>query len=142
MEGINMPNQNIFQQRIRPVLPRILQEERVFVYVPKASGTSAGIAYFPDEEFTVAPDGEVTLKWPIKMQIENNTVNDPLQTMARVKVNEDEFVHTDEQVVITHPTTGQQYTNTKAAIKLKRTAQDNFVKPGFMMIDPNNLSIY
>lgn len=138
MEGINMPNQNIFQQRIRPVLPRILQEERVFVYVPKASGTSAGIAYFPDEEFTVAPDGEVTLKWPMKMQIENNTVNDPLQTMARVKVNEDEFVHTDEQVVITHPTTGQRYTNTKAAIKLKRTAQDNFVKPGFMMVDQND----
>ena len=133
-----MPNQNIFQQRIRPVLPRILQEERVFVYVPKASGTSAGIAYFPDEEFTVAPDGKVTLKWPMKMQIENNTVNDPLQTMARVKVNEDEFVHTDEQVVITHPTTGQQYTNTKAAIKLKRTAQDNFVKPGFMMVDQND----
>lgn len=138
MEGINMPNQNIFQQRIRPVLPRILQEERVFVYVPKASGTSAGIAYFPDEEFTVAPDGKVTLKWPMKMQIENNTVNDPLQTMARVKVNNDEFVHTDEQVVITHPTTGQRYTNTKAAIKLKRTAQDNFVKPGFMMVDQND----
>lgn len=133
-----MPNNNIFQQRIRPVLPRILQNERVFVYVPKASSTTAGIAYFPNEEFTVGNDGEVTLKWPMRMQIENNTVNDPLQTMARVKVNEDEFVHTDEQVVITHPTTGKQYTNTKAAIKLKRTAQDNFVKPGFMMVDQND----
>lgn len=90
MEGHTMPNQNIFQQRIRPVLPRILQNERVFVYVPKASNTSAGVAYFPDEEFTVASDGKVTLKWPMSLQIENTNVNDPLKTLARAKLSEDE----------------------------------------------------
>ena len=130
-----MPNKNIFQQRIRPVLPRILQEERVFVYVPKASSSSAGIAYFPDEEFTTAADGKVTLKWPMSMQIENNKVNNPLQTMARVKVNEDEFVNTNEQTIITHPTTNKSYSNTQSAIKFKRTGQNLFNKPGFMMVD-------
>lgn len=136
MEGRKMPN-NIFQQRIRPVLPRILQNERVFVYVPKATSTSPGIANFPDEDFTVA-DGEVTLKWPMRLQIENNTVNDPLQTMARAKFNSDEFVHTNEQVILTHPLTKVQYKNTNSGIKFKRTSQDLFTKPGFMMVDDND----
>lgn len=133
-----MPNQNIFQQRLRPVLPNILQNERVFVYVPKATGTSAGIAYFPDEEFTTANDGKVTLKWPMSMQIENNTVNDPLATLARVKLKSDEFVHTNETSTITHPTTGKAYSNTVGALKLKRTGQNLFTKPGLAMLDNND----
>lgn len=133
-----MPNQNIFQQRLRPVLPNILQDERVFVYVPKATGASAGIAYFPDEEFTTASDGKVTLKWPMSMQIENNTVNDPLATLARVKLKSDEFVHTNETAIITHPTTGKVYSNTVGALKLKRTGQTLFTKPGLIMVDSND----
>ena len=133
-----MPNQNIFQQRIRPVLPRILQEERVFVYVPQATSSTAGIAYFPEEEFTIATDGKVTLKWPMRLQIENNTVNDPLKTMARTKFSSDEFVHTDEQVTITHPTTKVSYTNTTSSLKFKRVAQDLFTKPGFMFVSDND----
>lgn len=129
-----MPNKNIFQQRIRPVLPRILQDERVFVYVPKASSTSAGVAYFPDEEFTTAADGKITLKWPMSLQVENNKVNNPLETIARVKVSNTEFVNTNEISEITHPTTNKKYANTKSAIKFKRTDQDLFVKPGFMMV--------
>lgn len=133
-----MPNQNIFQQRIRPVLPRILQEERIFVYVPKASGTSAGIAYFPDDQFTVSSDGKVTLKWPMSLQIENDKVNDPLETIARSKLSSDEFVHTDERVSIKHPVTGATYSNTKASLKFKRTGQDLYTKPGFIMVSDND----
>lgn len=133
-----MPNQNIFQQRIRPVLPRILQNERVFVYVPTASTNSAGIASFAEDDFSVTTEGKVTLKWPMSLQIENNTVNDPLQTMARTKFNSDEFVHTNEVVSITHPLTKKTYSNTKASLKFKRTDQNLFNKPGFIMVDDND----
>ena len=137
-----MPNQNIFQQRIRPVLPRILQDERVFVYVPKASTDAAGIASFEEEQFSVNTVGKVTLKWPMSLQIENNTVNDPLQTMARTKLSSDEFVHAlgpdDEPIKIVHPLTGKIYTNKNSALKFKRTGQNVFNKPGFMMVDNND----
>lgn len=132
-----MPNQNIFQKRVRPVLPRILQEERVFVYVPKASSTSPGIAYFPEAEFTTDSDGKVSLKWPISLQVENNKINNPLETIARAKFNKDEFVNTNEQATITHPLTNVSYSNNNASIKFKRTAQDLYLKPGFMMVDEN-----
>lgn len=133
-----MPNQNIFQQRIRPVLPRILQDERVFVYVPTAGTSSAGIASFDGEEFNVTADGNVSLRWPMQMQIENNNVNNPLQTIARAKFNTDEFVNTNNEVIIKHPVTGKEYKNTKASIKFKRTGQNIFNKPGFMMVDNND----
>lgn len=133
-----MANQNIFQQRLRPVLPSILQNERVFVYVPKATSTTPGISFYPEDEFTVASSGKVTLKWPMSLQIENKTVNDPLNTIARVKLSSDEFVHTNEISSITHPLTKLTYSNTNSSLKLKRTEQDAFKKPSFIMIDDND----
>jgi hypothetical protein len=44
-----------------PEKPAILAEERIFVYVPKASYDSAGIAKFKPTQFNIV-DGEVSLK--------------------------------------------------------------------------------
>ena len=66
---------NIFQNRVQPVKPAILEEERVFVYVPKASANTPGIASFKSDDFTVSSNGEVELKWSEQLQVENNTIN-------------------------------------------------------------------
>lgn len=52
---------NIFQQQITPEKPKILSQERIYVYVPKATNNTAGIASFPDSDFNVK-DGVVTIK--------------------------------------------------------------------------------
>ena len=58
-----MPN-NIFQQRIKPVSPKVLANERVFVYVPRATTSEPGIAYYNPEDFTVSNLGQVSIIWP------------------------------------------------------------------------------
>lgn len=58
-----MPN-NIFQQRIKPVTPKVLANERVFVYVPRATTSEPGIAYYNPEDFTVSNLGQVSIIWP------------------------------------------------------------------------------
>lgn len=126
---------NIFQNRVQPVKPAILEEERVFVYVPKASANTPGIASFKNDDFTTSSNGEVELKWSEQLQVENNSINNPLETMARVKLSNEEFVNTNETTTIVHPTTGKTYSNTKSAVKFNRTNQDLFTKPGFMMVD-------
>lgn len=55
---------NIFQQRIKPVAPKVLENERVFVYVPKATTQNAGIAYYNPADFTVSNLGQVSVIWP------------------------------------------------------------------------------
>lgn len=55
---------NIFQQRIKPVTPKVLENERIFVYVPKATTKEAGIAYYNPDDFTVSNLGQVSVKWP------------------------------------------------------------------------------
>lgn len=132
---------NIFQNRVQPVKPAILEEERLFVYVPKASADTPGIASFKGDDFTVSSNGEVELKWSEQLQVENNTINNPLETMARVKLSNEEFVNTNETTTIIHPTTGKTYSNTKSAVKFNRTNQDLFTKPGFMMVDNNEFEI-
>lgn len=132
---------NIFQNRVQPVKPAILQSERVFVYVPKATADNPGIASFNNRDFTVGNDGQVELKWSEQFVIENNNVNNPLETIAKVKLSNDEFVNTNETSTITHPATGVSYSNTKSAVKLKRTDQNLFDKPGFMMVDDNEFEI-
>ena len=55
---------NIFQQRIKPVTPKVLENERIFVYVPKATTKEAGIAYYNPDDFTISNLGQVSVKWP------------------------------------------------------------------------------
>jgi hypothetical protein len=52
---------NRLYQQIVPEKPSILAEERIFVYVPKASYDNAGIAKFAIEQFNII-DGRVTIK--------------------------------------------------------------------------------
>ena len=61
--------QNIFQRTIVPEKPRILSEERVYVYVPRATNDTAGIASYESTDFLVN-NGKVNLVWPMKMDIE------------------------------------------------------------------------
>ena len=51
---------NIFQQRIVPVVPKVLSNERVYVYVPKATKDTPGIASFVERDFNVN-DGKASL---------------------------------------------------------------------------------
>lgn len=55
---------NIFQQRIKPVVPKVLEKERIFVYVPKATTKDAGIAYYNPDDFTVSNLAKVSIIWP------------------------------------------------------------------------------
>ena len=55
---------DIQQTKIRPLVPKVLEGERVFVYVHKASTTKAGIAQFDKDDFTVDSASRVKVKWP------------------------------------------------------------------------------
>ena len=127
-----MSNQNIFQRRITPNKPKILQEERIFVYVPQASSTSKGIANFIDKDFVVNA-GEVSLKWPMDLQIER--LSDPLNVISRVKLLQDEFEKTGNTAALTNPITGVKYNSDTAELKLKRTNRNAFNRPDLVMLD-------
>lgn len=51
---------NIFQEQITPDKPKSLSQERIFVYVPKASYEQAGIALYDSDDFVIDNDGKVT----------------------------------------------------------------------------------
>jgi len=123
---------NIFQQQITPRKPRVLAQERIFVYVPKASNTTAGIASFEQRDFAVN-NGQVTLRWPFEMIIE--TLADPIAQPSMTKVLSDEFVHTNDPVTITNPTTGVTYTSDTAEVKFNRDDRDAFARPDFVQLD-------
>lgn len=126
---------NIFQIKTKPVAPGILRDERLFVYVPKATSDNAGVASFPTEEFTVDNKGEVNLKWDFKLQIENDSINNPIKSISRVKLQDNEFVNTKDLAIVRHPITGQLYSNKSSSVKLKRTDQNLYNKPGLIMVD-------
>lgn len=124
--------QNIFQRNIVPEKPRILRDERVYVYVPKATNDSPGIASFKNEDFGVN-DGKVSLIWPMQMDVER--LADPTQNVARIKVLSDEFENTGERATVTNPVTGTTYGSTTAEVKLKRKDRKAFTRPDLVQID-------
>ena len=70
---------NIFQQSITPVKPKILSSERIYVYSPIATDEVLGIAKFSATQFVVNA-GLVTMK-----------LNDPTQVPSLVKLNSQDF---------------------------------------------------
>ena len=123
---------NIFQRNIVPEKPRILRDERVYVYVPKATNGSPGIASFKGEDFGVN-DGKVSLIWPMQMDVER--LADPTQNVSRIKVLDDEFENTGEEASVTNPVTGTTYKSTTAEVKLKRKDRKAFTRPDLVQLD-------
>lgn len=124
--------QNIFQRTIVPEKPRILSEERVYVYVPQATNDTAGVASYDSTDFLVN-NGKVNLVWPMQMDIEQ--LADPIENISRIKVLGDEFEQTGEEASVTNPVTGTTYTSSTAEVKFKRTDRNAFVRPDFMQVD-------
>ena len=126
---------NIFQSNIVPEKPRILREERVYVYVPKATSDSPGIASFKPEDFGVN-DGRVSLIWPMQMDVER--LADPTQNVSRIKVLDSEFENTGNAASVSNPVTGTTYTSLNAEVQLKRKDRNAFERPDFVQIDQND----
>lgn len=126
---------NFFQTNIVPDKPKILESERVFVYVPKATNTTPGIAKFDSSDFNTN-NANVSLKWPIKMQIES--LSDPLNTISRVKLLTDEFEHTNKTATITNPVTGDKYFSSLAELQLNRKNRNAFIRPDLVMLSNND----
>lgn len=126
---------NIFQTRIKPVTPKVLSQERVFVYVPEASNDEKGIASFNSRDFNVLA-GKVSNRWPINQQIENE---DPLVNLSRVKLDNDEFENTNEEVSY-YTNGGITYKNTKGYLKLKRTGRKPTERADLIKVDSGQFS--
>lgn len=126
-----MPN-NIFQQQITPVKPKVLANERVFVYVPKATTGAVGIASYNSRDFSVN-NGQVSLIWPMQTQIEQ--LSNPLTQISRVKLLDDEFENTQNSVSLVNPVTGTTYNSSSAEVQLNRKNRNAFTRPDFVMLD-------
>ena len=127
-----MAGQNIFQRNIVPEKPRTLRDERVYVYVPKATNDSPGIASYNDRDFGVN-NGKVSLKWPMQMDVER--LSDPTQMVSRIKVLSDEFESTGKTASVTNPATGVTYQSQTAEVQLKRKDRKAFERPDLVQID-------
>lgn len=53
---------NIFQKQVEAEVPKVLSEERIYVYVPKATNDQAGIATYNQTYFNVDSNGNVSIK--------------------------------------------------------------------------------
>ena len=82
---------NIFQKAITPDMPRVLEGEQIYVYVPQATSTNAGIASYTNRDFKV-DDGVVSLRWPAQSLIQG-----PIANPSLIKVQEDEFEYTNTE---------------------------------------------
>lgn len=63
---------NILQKQIQPEQPKVLGEERIYVYVPEATYDDAGIASYNSDDFSVN-NGRVKVKWPYAHNKPTNT---------------------------------------------------------------------
>jgi hypothetical protein len=130
-----MADVNIFQQQVVPVKPRVLAQERVFVYVPTATTNQKGIASFETRDFRVNA-GQVQLTWPMSQLVE--TLADPIAQPSLTKVLPDEFVHTGNTSSLRNSITGQVYTSSTAEIKLRRDNLDATLRPELVMLSSND----
>lgn len=129
---------NIFQQSIVPNKPRILEQERVFVYVPKATKDAPGIASFNNRDFIVN-NGHVQMTMPIQQQIEQLT--NPFEYPSRIKVLEDEFVYTEQTSTLYDPVTGQSYSTDKAEVKFNRKQRNVFKRPDLIKVTEHDFIV-
>ena len=126
---------NIFQQLIKPVTPKVLAEERVYVYVPQASTKTKGIASYDDSQFQL-DNGHVKIK-----------LNDPTTTPSLVQVDKDDFVYSEGIVKINwpyaHDKSGSTRTNGYGLIKIADNSQDylKYTDNGLLAVDISKLDI-
>lgn len=119
------------RQQIAPEKPKVLAEERIFVYVPIANDKDKGIASFEIKDFK-APLGHVKLQWPMDMMVER--LADPTLRPSLTKVLPDEF---EKSLVVTkliNPVTGVEYESSTAEIKLNRKNRNALVRPDLVML--------
>lgn len=120
---------NIFQKAITPDMPRVLEGEQIYVYVPQATSTNAGIASYKNEDFKVN-DGVVSLRWPAK-----SFTQGPLANPSLIKVQEDEFEYTNTEVNLDYE--GSRLTSSTVDVQLKRDLRDAYDRPDLVMLDSN-----
>lgn len=126
---------DIVQRSVIPQKPHILAEERVTVYMPKASKNSPGIASFEDRDFNIN-NAHVTLKWPEEMKVEQ--LADPLLNVSYIKVLEDEFENTGNEASIVNPITGETYKSQTAEVKLKRKGRNAIIRPDLIKVSSHD----
>lgn len=102
---------NIFETKT-PVKPKVLAQERLYVYVPTATTTTKGIASYDSKDFNLA-SGIVRLKR-----------NNPFETEALVKLNNKDFTNDNGTIRLSWPIAGQASseagnTNGYGLIKIK-----------------------
>lgn len=120
---------NIFQKSITPDKPRVLAEEQIYVYVPMATSTNAGIASYNRDQFDVI-GSEVSLKWPAE-----SFAQGPIETPSVVKVLGNEFEYTGNLVELISG--NSRLASNKLEVQLKRVLRDAYEKPELVMLDPN-----
>ena len=120
---------DIFQKSITPDKPRVLAEEQIYVYVPMATSTNAGIASYNRDHFDVI-GSEVSLKWPAE-----SFAQGPIETPSVVKVLNNEFEYTGNLVELISG--NSRLASNKLEVQLKRALRDAYEKPELVMLDPN-----
>lgn len=120
---------NIFQKSITPDKPRVLAEEQIYVYVPMATSTNAGIASYNRDQFDII-GSEVSLKWPTE-----SFAQGPIETPSIIKVLDNEFEYTGNIVDLISG--NNKISSDKLEVQLKRILRDAYERPELVMLDPN-----
>ena len=120
---------DIFQKSITPDKPRVLAEEQIYVYVPMATSTNAGIASYNKDQFDII-GSEVSLKWPAE-----SFAQGPIETPSIVKVLDNEFEYTGNLVDLISG--NSKISSDKLEVQLKRILRDAYERPELVMLDPN-----
>lgn len=128
-----MADRNVFQQQITPVKPKVLAKEHVFVYVPRASGTTEGIASYNPNDFNVN-NGQVTIKR-----------NNPFDTETVVKIDDKDFLYDNGIVKVNwpyaHNSSGSANTNGFGLVKIDKNSNGylKFNENGLLEVDIKKL---
>lgn len=120
---------DIFQKSITPDKPRVLAEEQIYVYVPMATSTNAGIASYNRDQFDII-GSEVSLKWPAE-----SFTQGPIETPSIIKVLDNEFEYTGNLVDLISG--NSKISSDKLEVQLKRILRDAYERPELVMLDPN-----
>jgi len=120
-----------FRQQVVPEKPKVLGEERIFVYSPIATANSKGIASFETKDFSTV-QGKVKLRWPMDMMVEQ--LADPTVRPSLTKVLSDEFEKTTIVTKLINPATGIEYESETAEIKLNRRTRNALTRPELVML--------
>lgn len=120
---------DIFQKSITPDKPRVLAEEQIYVYVPMATSTNAGIASYNRDQFDII-GSEVSLKWPAE-----SFTQGPIETPSIIKVLDNEFEYTGNSIDLISG--NNKISSDKLEVQLKRILRDAYERPELVMLDPN-----